>query len=334
MKTLVCPQPGTLEIKHIDTPAPPPEGWVLIDIDHVGLCGTDFHIFEGLHPFLEYPRVMGHELSGTLQQDSAHFKAGERVLINPYLSCGTCPACKQDKPNCCYHIQVLGVHRDGGLCETVAVPETNIYPAKGLKPTHVAMVEFLAIGAHAVRRSNVSKGQKTLIVGVGPIGLGTALFARENGADVTLLDFSAERLKMVQDLFDFPKTFSRDASVEDILSDVDGKGYDVVFDATGNKSAIERGFQFLAHGGKYVLVSVVQGDIHFNDPEFHKREATIIGSRNATREDFNRVVDAIATGIINADLLNTHTASLTDMPDKMPEWTHSRETMIKAIVTI
>lgn len=334
MKTLVCSTPGKLEIEDRSMPVDVPSDWALVKIDHVGLCGTDFHIYEGLHPFLEYPRVMGHELSGTLQTAFGHFSKGQRVIINPYIACGSCHACQQNKPNCCYHIQVLGVHRDGGLCEQISVPQTNIYPAGDLPAEQVAMVEFLAIGAHAVRRSQITKGQKTLVVGVGPIGLGTALFARENGAEVYLRDFNADRLAMVQERFGFKTGFGKESTDIDILKQSDNNGYDVVFDATGNKTAIENGFKYIAHGGKYVLVSIVQGNIHFSDPEFHKREATLIGSRNATREDFDRVVTSLSNGSIDGRLLNTHTTNLEDLPNLMPNWLHDRDQMIKAIVRI
>lgn len=334
MKTLVCATPGKLEIEDRNMPKDIPQDWALVKIDHVGLCGTDFHIYEGLHPFLEYPRVMGHELSGTLQTPFDNFAKDQRVIINPYISCGSCHACQQGKPNCCYDIQVFGVHKDGGLCEQIAVPQSNIYSAGNLPADQVAMVEFLAIGAHAVRRSQIKKGQKALIVGVGPIGLGTALFARDNGADVYLRDFSASRLAMIQKQFDFKHGFGKDNSDTDILAATDHNGYDVVFDATGNKSAIENGFKYIAHGGQYVLVSVVQGDIHFSDPEFHKREATLIGSRNATKEDFDRVIHALSNGVIEGSLLNTHSTNLEDLPEMMPKWVHDRDQMIKAIVRI
>jgi threonine dehydrogenase-like Zn-dependent dehydrogenase len=158
-------------------------GEVLVRISRIGICGTDYHIFEGLHPYLQYPRVMGHELSAEVLEagpDSA-FQPGEPVIIIPYLFCGTCIACRKGKTNCCKTLQCLGVHCDGGMCERISLPEANIFPAGGLSLDEAAMVEFLAIGAHAVRRSRVQGGDRALVVGAGPIGIGTALFARIAG---------------------------------------------------------------------------------------------------------------------------------------------------------
>ncbi|TGT20303.1 dehydrogenase, partial [Mesorhizobium sp. M3A.F.Ca.ET.174.01.1.1] len=135
--------------------------------------GTDYHIFEGKHPFLAYPRIMGHEVSGTVveRSDGVDLAIGEPVIINPYLACGKCIACRHGKPNCCVRIEVLGVHRDGAMCDEILVPAQNLYPTNGLSLADAAAVEFLAIGAHAVRRSLGLPGQRTLVIGAGPIGL-------------------------------------------------------------------------------------------------------------------------------------------------------------------
>ena len=156
MRGLICPAPGELELTDaLPEPGAPPPGWALLQVEQVGICGTDYHIYEGKHPFLTYPRVMGHEIAATVLQpgDGVALTPGTAVIVNPYLSCGTCVACRKGKPNCCARIEVLGVHRDGAMCERILVPATNLYPAGELGLTGAAAVEFLAIGAHAVRRS-------------------------------------------------------------------------------------------------------------------------------------------------------------------------------------
>src|SRR5450755_3999549 len=166
MQTVVCRKPGELAIE--DRPAPQRgPGEVLIGVRRIGICGTDYHIYEGSHPYLNYPRVIGHELSGEVLEapQGSVFKAGEVVVINPYLSCGTCVACRNGKPNCCVKLAVLGVHRDGGMCERISVLEDNLYPADGLSLDQAASVEFLAIGAHAVARSRLTAGARTLVIG-------------------------------------------------------------------------------------------------------------------------------------------------------------------------
>ena len=106
MKSVRCLAPGELEYADQPTPGSPREGWALIDVAHVGICGTDYHIFEGKHPYLAYPRVMGHEISGTVVEINGHtdISVGQDVIINPYLSCKKCGACAQGKPNCCVSI--------------------------------------------------------------------------------------------------------------------------------------------------------------------------------------------------------------------------------------
>lgn len=321
--------PGKFVIEQRPAQVEVAAGWVMIDICAVGLCGTDYHIFEGKHPFLQYPRVIGHELSGRVAADGAGFSAGELVVVNPYLSCGTCHPCKGGKPNCCANLAVLGVHRDGGMTPQIAVPASNLIRAEGLTQQQAAMVEFLAIGAHAVERSGVSENDRVLVTGVGPIGIGTALFARLKGAEVSLLDLSTERLKAVSQRFGFENTY---VSVAEATGKSDG--FDVVFDATGHGGAIERGFAAVAFGGTYVLVSVVKDDITFSDPEFHKREMSLLGSRNALRSDFDKVIAAILAGDIDTDLLFSLELQLEELPARMEGLAGDRGELIKVIVTL
>lgn len=327
----VCVAPGTFRVERRPLPAEAAEGWVLVDVEAVGLCGTDYHIFEGKHPFLEYPRLIGHELSGRVASDAGGWTAGTLVVVNPYLSCGECRACRRGKPNCCARIAVLGVHRDGGLCARISVPAGNLYAADGLDPVQAAMVEFLAIGAHAVSRSELAPGDRVLVTGAGPIGLGTALFARAAGAEVHLMDTSPARLALARDRLRFERLHR---AGDDILAGPLAEGFDVVFDATGSGAAIEAGFPLLAHGSSYVLVSVVKGEIAFNDSEFHKRETRIVGSRNALAADFERVIAAIRSGAIDTAALHSETLTIDDLPARFPALAADRETLVKAVVRL
>lgn len=323
----VCVTPGTFAVELRPKPAEAAPGHRLVDIAAVGLCGTDYHIFEGKHPYLDYPRVIGHELSGHIVDGP---DAGRLVVVNPYLSCGTCRACQRGKPNCCTRIAVLGVHRDGGLCPRISVPESNLYPADGLTAEQAAMVEFLAIGAHAVARSDCAGGDRVLVTGAGPIGLGTALFARLAGAEVHLMDLSEPRLTAMRTLLGFDRQHRPGT---DILTGDLSDGFDLVFDATGSAAAIEAGFPLVAHGGASVLVSVVKDDITFTDSEFHKRESKIIGSRNALREDFDTVMQAIRDGHIPTEAIVSAIMPLAELPDRFPELAKDRDHIIKVLVT-
>ncbi|MER8992743.1 zinc-binding alcohol dehydrogenase family protein [Mesorhizobium sp. M0074] len=337
MKAVVCRSPGELVLEDRPAPGAPPAGWALVAVSHVGICGTDYHIFEGKHPFLAYPRIMGHEVSGTVTEvsEDVDLAVGEAVIVNPYLACGKCIACRQGKPNCCVRIEVLGVHRDGAMCEQILVPAQNLYPANGLSLADAAAVEFLAIGAHAVRRSLADPGARTLVIGAGPIGLGTALFARIAGLDVTLLDMSAERLGFAESELGFATLDgSRGAAADLVREATGGDGFDVVFDATGNTRSVQSAFAHVAHGGALVLVSVVKDDIAFSDPEFHKREMMLIGSRNALRADFDHVAASIRNGALPLTKLVTHRTTLGETPHDLARWAHEKSGLIKAVIQV
>lgn len=336
MRAIVCQQPGRLEIAERPRPSAVPEGWARIAVSHVGICGTDYHIFEGKHPFLEYPRVMGHEVSATVLEapGKSGLVAGQPVIVNPYISCGTCIACRKGKPNCCVAIRVLGVHIDGALCEEIVVPAANLYPAGGLSLEAAATVEFLAIGAHAVRRARAPEGSRSLVIGAGPIGLGTALFSRIAGHTVTLLDTSAERLAMASERFGFSGVLADENAAAALALRVQGEGFDVVFDATGHAGSMETAFSHVAHGGTLVFVSVVKDAIRFSDPEFHKREMTLVGSRNATAEDFRHVVASIAAGMVPVEALVTHRTTLEAVPADLARWATRKHGLIKAVVKV
>ncbi|KQT54094.1 dehydrogenase [Aureimonas sp. Leaf454] len=335
MRAVVTREPGRLDFVDDAVAEEVRPGWIAVDIRHVGICGTDYHITEGKHPFLEYPRIMGHELSGVTASAGIDMAPGTPVIVNPYISCGSCIACRRGKPNCCTRIAVLGVHTDGGLRERIVVPEGNLYPAGDLSLRDAAMVEFLAIGAHAVRRAEAEPGARALVIGIGPIGLGAAIFAKIAGLDVTLLDTSVERLGFAREALGFERSvIAGPAAAGEIAHMTEGDGFDVVFDATGNARSIEAGFSFVAHGGSYVLVSVVRDEIRFSDPEFHKREMRLIASRNATRVDFEHVMAAIRAGQVPTDRLATHRATLEEAPERIKSWAHEKSGLIKAIIDL
>lgn len=336
MKSVVCQSPGELLMMDAGIPSAG-EGEVLIRVRRVGVCGTDMHIFRGTQPFLTYPRVMGHELAGEVVQAPAqsNIQAGDTVYVMPYLSCGTCVACRSGKTNCCTRIQVLGVHRDGGMAEYISVPARFVFKAEGITLDQAAMLEFLAIGAHAVNRGAVQQGQRVLVVGAGPIGIAVSLFARLKGGEVTVLDTRADRLEFCTDAIGIQHAVQVGESDKETLAAItEGEFFDIVFDATGNVKAMERGLEFVAHGGTYVLVSIVLDRISFADPEFHKRETTLLGSRNATAADFREVLEAMKAGLIPTERLATHRTTLAGFIDVLPQWMDPSAGVIKAIVEV
>jgi 2-desacetyl-2-hydroxyethyl bacteriochlorophyllide A dehydrogenase len=337
MKALVCVAPGRLHVE--DRPRPHrADGEVLIRIRRAGICGTDYHIFTGDQPFLSYPRLIGHELAGEVVEapPGSTLAHGLTVTVNPYVACGSCVACRRRRPNCCARISVLGVHADGGMCEWLAVPERAVVPADGLTLDQAAMVEFLAIGAHAVRRARLDPDMRVLVVGAGPIGVATALFARVAGArSVTVLDTRAGRLAFARDRLGFASVVAAGADQAAALSEAsDGEMFDAVFDATGNIQAMRAGLAYVAHAGTYVLVGLCKDDLVFPDPEFHKRETTLLASRNALAADFDSVIAGIRSGAIPADVLATHRLTLDEAPARIPALIADADRVMKAIVSI
>jgi 2-desacetyl-2-hydroxyethyl bacteriochlorophyllide A dehydrogenase len=336
MRALQCVRPGTLVV--VDKPEPTPgPGEVLVRVRRAGVCGTDLHIFEGSHPYLDYPRVIGHELSGEVATagPGCAIAPGQQVYVIPYLACGRCVACRHGKTNCCQKIGVLGVHIDGGMADYVCVPERNVVAADGVTLDQAAMVEFLAIGAHAVRRANPRRTDRILVVGAGPIGIGCMLFAKLRGAAVTTVDMRQDRLDFAQRRLGVDHGVAVGTDTAEVLSRLtDGDFFDVVIDATGNAKSMMAGFGYVAHGGTYVLVSVVRDTITFDDAEFHKRETTLLGSRNATPEDFQTVFAAMREGRLPTEALVTHRATLEQAPAGFPVWITPAAGVIKAIIEI
>jgi 2-desacetyl-2-hydroxyethyl bacteriochlorophyllide A dehydrogenase len=336
MKALVCLKPGELRLDERPDPRPA-RGEVLVHIRRVGICGTDYHIYEGSHPFLEYPRIMGHELAAEVIEapPGSARRRGELVIVNPYIACGECVACRKGRPNCCMRIAVLGVHRDGGMADYLSVPERNLYPAGDLTPDEAATIEFLAIGAHGVSRAGNVAGTRMLVIGAGPIGIGAAIFAGLADGVVTTMDRDAGRLDEATRITGVAaRILANSDAAAAVAAATGGDGFDVVIDATGNRASMEAGFGYVAHTGHYVLLSVVRENVTFSDPEFHKREMTLFASRNALQVDFERVVAAIRAGRVPIDRLLTHRTTLAGAVADLPRWAHAKHGLVKALIEV
>ncbi|HEX8327684.1 MAG TPA: zinc-binding alcohol dehydrogenase family protein [Hymenobacter sp.] len=335
MNTLVCTAPG--HFAYEQRPAPAAEaGRALLRIRRIGICGTDLHAFEGTQPFFAYPRVLGHELAGELASEVPGFAVGEAVTFIPYFNCGSCIACRSGLPNCCAHINVCGVHSDGGMGEYLSVPAAALVHGQGLSFDELALVEPLAIGAHGVRRAGVRAGEFVLVVGAGPIGLGIMEFARIAGAQVVALDLNEQRLAFCRDRLRVAHTINALAAdvAEQLRTITHGDMPTVVIDATGSLKAINNAFGYLAHGGRYVLVGLQKGDLSFSHPEFHKREATLMSSRNATREDFEHVIASMKAGLVQPTTYITHRVPFARVQAEFASWLDPATGVIKALVEV
>jgi 2-desacetyl-2-hydroxyethyl bacteriochlorophyllide A dehydrogenase len=325
-----------LEYQEIEIPKVLP-GNSLLKIKRIGICGTDLHAFEGTQPFFEYPRVLGHELAAEfIEGDAPGFIAGEAVTFIPYFYCGKCVACRSSKPNCCVSIKVFGVHQHGGMAEYVVVPSYSLVHGAGLSFDELALIEPLAIGAHGVSRAGVKPGEYVLVVGAGPIGLGTIEFARIAGANVIALDINNERLGFCKNKLQVEHTvnaLSGDVS-EQLHTITNGDMPTVVIDATGSLKAINNAFQYMAHGGRFVLIGLQKGEICFSHPEFHKREATLMSSRNAGRIDFENVINSMKTGMVDPTTYITHRVGFNQVKSEFESWLKPASGVIKAMVEL
>jgi 2-desacetyl-2-hydroxyethyl bacteriochlorophyllide A dehydrogenase len=337
MKTLACVEPGRLAYQNAKNPVLEKDS-AIIKIKRIGICGTDLHAFEGTQPFFEYPRILGHELAGELVEfdHAPGFHKGEAVTFIPYFHCGQCIACRRGKPNCCTRIKVCGVHVDGGMVEYLSVPSSSLLHGDGLSLDELALVEPLSIGAHGIRRAAVEQGEYVLVIGAGPIGIGAMEFAQIAGGKVIALDINAQRLQCCQEKLKVPYAVYASASdVVDQLKEItSGEMPTVVIDATGSLKAINTAFHYMAHGARYVLIGLQKNEISFSHPAFHKREGTLMSSRNATVQDFERVIGHLKRGEIKPDTYITHRVSFEDVAKEFANWLDPAKGVIKAMVEV
>lgn len=335
METLICNQPGEFEYKDTSKPALSKDHSIL-EIKRIGVCGTDIHAFEGTQPFFEYPRILGHELAAIIHEteEGSGFAKGEKVTIIPYFNCGACIACRSGKPNCCVQMRVCGVHVDGGMRTYLSVPNYSLIKGGDLSFEELALIEPLAIGAHSIRRAYVQKNEFVLVIGAGPIGLGTMEFARIAGARVIAADMNAQRLLFCKEKLNIEHIINVQAeNTLERLKEITGEDMPtVVIDATGNLKAINGAFQYMAHGARYVLVGLQKENISFSHPEFHKREATLMSSRNATRDDFEHVMNCMKNGQVNPSTYITHQLPFQKVKEEFPSLLDPANGVIKAMI--
>lgn len=341
MKTLVLEAPGKLVARATPPPDAPGAGEALVRVHRVGVCGTDIHAFHGRQPFFAYPRILGHELGVevvAVGEGVTRVKAGDRCAVEPYMNCGRCVACRRGKPNCCTALQVLGVHVDGGQREWLRVPAEKLHVANDLSHDQLALVETLGIGAHAVARARIERGETVAVLGAGPIGLATIQFAKAAGARVLVVDRMAARLAFCRERLGVAAGDLVDASAVDVgaaLRELSGGDMPTaVLDATGNAQSMAAAFDYPAHGGRLVFIGLFPGEVTFNDPGFHRRELTLLASRNALPEDFGRILGQIRSGEIDTGPWITHRARLEEVPEVFGAWTRPETGVLKAMIEV
>ena len=339
MKALQLEKPQTWRAIEIPEPSAPAPGEALVRVLRVGVCGTDLGGYLGKMPFFSYPRIPGHELGVeviSVGEGVTNVQAGDRCAVECYLNCQQCYACRRGFTNCCESNQTLGVMCDGGLTERILLPARKLHVATNLSPDQCALVETLAIGCHAVDRGHPQTGENVLIIGAGPIGLSALEFVKLSGARAIVMDIAESRLAFVREKMGVPDTVlaqGNEADLQAVAALTDGQFADVVIDATGNHHSMVRAMEFAAFAGRVVYVGITQQKLEFpHAPFLHRRELTIMASRNALPRDFSRIIRLIDEGTIDTRPWITHHADFADVPDVFPSWLKPETGVIKAVI--
>ncbi len=292
-------------------------------------------------PFFSYPRIPGHELGVeviAVGTGVSELRPGDRCAVEPYINCQRCYSCRRGLTNCCELHQTLGVMCDGGLRERVLLPARKLHVSRSLDWEQLALVETLAIGCHAVDRSNAVPGENVLVIGAGPIGLSVMEFVRLAGARCIALDLVESRLEFCRTRMGVTETILArgDGSEISRLSELtDGQMADVVVDATGSNRSMSQAMGYCAFGGRLVFVGITQQEICFpHAPIMHRRELTLLASRNARSADFGRIVSLIESGRIDTKPWISHRAHFDTMIDAFPGWVRPEAGVIKAMVEV
>lgn len=338
MLQITLDQPGKFSAaENAPEPRPVP-GEALVRVHRIGVCGTDLHAFAGKQPFFNYPRVLGHELGVEVVDPGSEphgLKAGDRCSVEPYLNCGRCSACRRGKPNCCTDLKVLGVHVDGGMRPLLALPARKLHRSGKLDYEQLALVETLGIGAHAVERAEMKADDFVLVIGAGPIGLSVIQFALVSGATLAVMDVADTRLAFCRDRLGVKHTLAAGPEVATQLKTIGGGDLPtIVIDATGNAKSMAGTFDLVAHGGRIVFVGLFQGELAFNDPNFHRRELTLCASRNALPGTFRDIIALVEAGKVNTTPWITHRFRLGETPEVFPAKIAGNPAVLKAMIEV
>jgi 2-desacetyl-2-hydroxyethyl bacteriochlorophyllide A dehydrogenase len=341
MKAIQFEKPGSIRLIDVPEPAQPGPGDAVVRVHRVGICGTDFGGYLGKMPFFSYPRIPGHELGVevvAVGPGVTHVGPGDRCSVEPYLNCQICHACRRGHANCCEQNQTLGVHCDGGLRPLYTLPARKLHISRSLGFEQLALVETLAIGCHAVDRAAPRPGETLLVIGAGPIGLSVIEFAKLSGARVIVMDMNEARLQFVRDTMRVPDTITTRGDGTE-LSELErltqGHLAEAVIDATGSARSMSQALGYCAFAGRLVYVGITQQELTFpHAPIMHRRELTLLASRNALPGDFQRIIAWIESGRIDTRPWITHQAPIADLPATFTGWLAPEARVIKAMVAI
>ena len=286
MQQAITTAERTIEI--VDGPAPEAaaDGQALLDVVAVGLCGSDLAMWAGSDPYTRYPIRQGHEFSARIlalpDGYDGRLTEGELVAVEPLLACGTCIACRRERPNCCVNLRVMGAHVDGALCERVLAPVENLYPVGQADPQLAAFVEPVSIGLQMVRRSRLAAGETAVVIGAGAIGMSVILAARSVGARIAVVERVEQRGELALAV-GAEQAFSPTSDEElarTLFEWADGDGPVVVFEATGVADVVRTAINVAVHTGTVVLVGTPADAVLLSPLEIVRKELDVVGSRN------------------------------------------------------
>lgn len=333
MKALSLFKEGDLRLIDVPEPIPVP-GALLLQIEMVGLCGTDLNSFRGRNPLVTYPRILGHEIAATVLEGTAKVPAGTRVTVHPYTHCGQCASCRRGRPNACKNNQTLGVQRDGALTERLYMPETSVYPSE-MSFQELALVEPLTVGFHAVARGRVTPDDVVAIFGCGGIGLGAIAGTASRGARTIAIDVDDAKLRTAQAVGATDLIDAATENVSDRLRSLTGgHGPDLIIEAIGLPETFRMAVEEVAFTGRVVYIGYAKEPVAYETKLFVQKELDILGSRNALREDFISVISMLEEGHFPVDAVISAKVTMEETPGILSSWANTPSAFTKIMVDL
>lgn len=336
MRALSIDEPFRCSVTEREKPVPA-HGELLIRVSYVGFCGSDLSTFLGKNPMAQYPRVPGHEISGIIEERGPGvpeaMKAGDRVTVVPYTSCGKCAACRRGRYNACRYNQTLGVQRDGAMQEYLSLPWEKVLHSRGLNELDLVMVEPLTVGFHAVERGTVSEKDVVLVLGCGMIGSGAIAGALKKGARVVAVDVDDYKLDLAGKMGAHHLVHSIRENLHEVLSELTGgEGPDVVIEAAGNPHTYRAAVDEVCFAGRVVCIGYVATEVAFATRFFVQKEIELRGSRNASPEDFRRVMDYLEQRTFPLKDMLTRIVKPREAAVALWEWSEEPGKVMKIVV--
>ena len=319
-KSALLVEPGRFEWQELAIPELLP-GEALVQVQAVGICGTDLHGYRGTFPWLTYPRILGHEIGGRVVEVGPGVDGSlldRPVAVEPTITCGHCYPCRVGRSNCCLSMRVRGVHVDGGLRGFVAIPADHLYPLpENLNAEDGALVEPLSIGCQGAWRGGVQAGETVAVIGAGPIGLACLLAAQEAGARVLVADLLDSRLALAEELRAEAVVNSGRQSLAAAVEQFSrGDGANVVIDAVGLPATLASAAEIVSSAGRLVVLGFGEHPLGIEIPLLIRKELDVRASRLNTGQ-FPRCISILARRRDDVRKLISHRFPLGDIDRAM-----------------